>query len=353
MAAHPASRPRFRTSTTSSSYSKVKSRLARKAELARASRRRKKAYVGGLHDTIEALERQVEALKKANRLGVRWEEKDGVEEAEADGARPKPMQMSSDSDDVSEDEEATSDERASETSSPRPSCAVGCSATSSTSSSSSSASRKDRRRRRSRSSKRERRSRALRHRSSSEDSDASDDDSRRHSKRRRARETAGRTTDPSPAPSAPPSVPPTPCAHVSPPLLSVISVSPAPCPSPVCTLWLESVDHVQSRPVLSRSLVSLPPKTTLAALRAHLASVKYWSAAPPFAFMLGSRVLEEQEEAMTVSALGVEQGSVLRLVRRSLLLTAARVSGEDKVGLIRLERKEVEAATAISSLSQR
>jgi hypothetical protein len=49
---------------------KLKKRLARKAELARASRRRKKAYVNDLEEKVAILTKNVEDLQRANVLGI-------------------------------------------------------------------------------------------------------------------------------------------------------------------------------------------------------------------------------------------------------------------------------------------
>ena len=51
---------------------KSRRRLARKAELARLSRRRKKAYVTELEEKVSQLLRQVEELREANRRGTRY-----------------------------------------------------------------------------------------------------------------------------------------------------------------------------------------------------------------------------------------------------------------------------------------
>lgn len=61
-------------SSKNSSETKLKKRLARKAELARASRRRKKAYISGLEDEIIRLKSTVERMKAAAANGVAYVE---------------------------------------------------------------------------------------------------------------------------------------------------------------------------------------------------------------------------------------------------------------------------------------
>ena len=125
------------------------------------------------------------------------------------------------------------------------------------------------------------------------------------------------------------------------------SVTPAaiPSPSPLSTVWLEVVEGTSPRCVVSRFLVSLPLLSTFDGLRTHLQGVGLCGGRE-WGFEVRGRVLQENEEGVTMEGVRVEAGHTIRLVRRKEVVQGPALP------LAKLGKAEEEAASAISSLAQ-
>ena len=351
--------------------SKLKGRLARKAELARNSRRRKKAKLQAMLDKIDGLQRLVDELKAANALGVRWKEPEtspheaALLKEKANAAHVDAQDESvSDEEDEEEEEEVETEEVSisdDSASSPRSvnGCSLGCGAAAPAASRCAAivaASAKCEKRKRPVSTLplHQPHSAPIHCHSASTPSPTSvSNDACQSAKKRLRAEGAGRDTMPALEAEKGSAL-----AVVSAPPTSVMK-APVLTALPLSQVWLECVDELQTlgRPLLSRSVVSLPLSTTFAALRSHLLALQFPSASPAFSFMVGGRVLETGQEVQSLAEAGVVQGAVLRLVRRSLMLALIGVpdarGGMAATGCaVKLGKAEEEAASTISQLAQ-
>ena len=339
---------------------KQRNRLARKAELARLSRRRKKVHMAGVMDELEALRRQVAELKDANAKGLKWVEssagsvKAGSGAATGSGGRQR-MEEEEGSDAGSEFDSDSEADEVLEDSPPRGGHRRS-SVTSSSSSSSTSPSfrSRDRHSHDKKRSKRRSKHRYISDSDSDTDSDTSDDSEyERRRKHKRAKKSA-----------SPASITFASTATSSPSSISTSTSTTTPPPSPIVTLQtisLEALDLVGSQPILSRLFLSLPLlSTSFLALRSHLLSQSFHYATEAYAFVVQRRVLSAAEEAAVLASAGLAAGASVQLVHRALLggmeaasglVGGGTLAGPSATAVLGVKSEEEEAARAISTLA--
>ena len=332
---------------------KQKNRLARKAELARLSRRRKKAHMAGVVEELHALRRQVAELKVANEKGVKWVDSEADKDGLAAGSRLQRMddgcddgsEFDSDTDDSGEDDEVLVD-------SPRCGDHRRAPVTSGSSLSSSTSSPSFRARdRHSRSDKRSKRRAKHRYSSDSDSDSASDTSDDSEYDRRRQHKRAKKSASPASLASV--------TSHASSPSASSVTTTlPESRIVTLQTISLETLDLVGNQPILSRLFLSLPLHTTsFTALRNHLLSQSFHYVGESHAFVVQWRVLTAAEEADMLAGAGVAGGGSVQLVHRALLRgveaggVGGVVAGGSSAAAVDVKSEEEEAARAISTLA--